>query len=133
MELKDYNPIYSEDLVNPRTSTVLESYSNALSEWVENNSFECHNGCLSLKSTKEFFLPEQHSIDSLKFLLNYSNRARDMQNKSVFELKKDEYFYGILPFIAWHKNHLKDKNLSVFEHIKLAYHALKRYTMIYEE
>ena len=132
-ELKPCKPIFSSDLENPLTSSVLESYSKALSAWAKGNSYEYENGFLSLSYTGKLSLPEQKTIDERQFIADYLDHIGKICEKSTFELKKDEYFYGVLPFVAWQKNMLKDDNISIFEHLKLAYYAIKRYTIFYEK
>ena len=132
-ELKDCKPLFSANLENPRTSSVLESYSDALLSWAENNSYEYENGCFNLKTRENAILENQDSIDSGEFLINLSEHLEKLLQKSILELKNDEFFYGVLPFMAWEKNWLKDNNITIFEHLKLAYYAIKRYTIFYEK
>ena len=132
-ELKPCRPLFSANLENPRTSTVLESYSEALLAWAKDNSYDYDNGILSLSTKVNSTLPDQKTIAERQFFMDYLSHIEKISEKSTFELKNDEYFYGVLPFVAWQKNMLKDDNISIFEHLKLAYYAIKRYTIFYEK
>ncbi|MBO7637795.1 MAG: DUF115 domain-containing protein, partial [Treponema sp.] len=52
-ELRECRPLFSADLENPRTSDVLDSYSNALCSWAEENSYKHERDCLILKGQAE--------------------------------------------------------------------------------
>ena len=132
-ELKDCIPVFSKGLENPRTSSVLDSYSRALLDWAESNSYKYENGCFVRETYGSPALSEQKAHDGEIFISGLLNEVQKLGEKNVRELKKDEYFYGVLPYVAWQKKWLKDNNLSIFEHLKLAYYAIKRYTMEYEE
>ncbi|MBP5450987.1 MAG: hypothetical protein J6Y16_01985 [Treponema sp.] len=132
-ELRECRPLFSADLENPRTSDVLDSYSNALCSWAEENSYKHERDCLILKGQAESGLPDQKNLDGGKFLLELGKKVKELTVKSTGELKKDKYFYGLLPYLAWQKNMLNDEKVSIFEHLKLAYDDINRYTNIYEE
>lgn len=129
-ELRKCRPLFSADLENPMTSDVLESYSNALCSWAEENSYKHERDCFILKGRSESCLPDQKKINGGKFILELVKKVRELSAKSSGELKKDEYFYSLLPFLAWQKKMLNDKKVSIFEHLKLAYDDINRYTNI---
>lgn len=132
-ELMDCRPIFSNGLVNPRTSSVLNSYSNALLTWAENNSYRLKDGVFLKEYPGKSSLPDQKPVDAEYFISGILDNVQKLNEKTVHDLKKDEFFYGVLPYIAWQKKWLKDNNLSIFEHLKLANSAIKRYTIRYEE
>ncbi|MBP5753894.1 MAG: hypothetical protein J6W60_13710, partial [Treponema sp.] len=132
-ELNDCKPLFSAGLENPRTSPVLDSYSKALLDWAESNSYRYENESFVKDVTYSNSLPEQKTFDGERFIKDLLNGVQELGEKSVCELKQNEYFYGVLPYMAWQKKWRKDNNLSVFEHLKLAYDAIKRYTIGYEE
>ncbi|MBP5358188.1 MAG: DUF115 domain-containing protein [Treponema sp.] len=132
-ELNDCKPLFSAGLENPRTSPVLDSYSKALLDWAESNSYRYENKSFVKDVTYSNSLPEQKTFDGERFIKDLLNGVQELGEKTVCELKQNEYFYGVLPYMAWQKKWRKDNNLSVFEHLKLAYDAIKRYTIGYEE
>jgi len=121
--------LFTKQLINPKTSTVMDSYKQSLITWINENNGIINDTTITIPSQKLNTII-QNPLNKQGFIKKYVENI----NPKLFdkEIILNKYLIASLPYIAWCRKYKKEEEASLQELITSVYHQTQRYIKDYE-